>query len=57
MTNYTVFSTDSLRDRGGSYNSLEGLHNGIHGAVGGEWGHMTYTPWSAYDPIFWLHHK
>ncbi|EEH19206.1 hypothetical protein PABG_01525 [Paracoccidioides brasiliensis Pb03] len=55
-TNYTVFSTDSLPNRGGSYNNLENIHGLVHVSVGGSGGHMTYTPWSAYDPIFWLHH-
>ncbi|OAX83288.1 hypothetical protein ACJ72_02361 [Emergomyces africanus] len=55
-TNYTVFSTDSLRDHRGGYNNLENIHGLIHVSVGGNAGHMTYTPWSAYDPIFWLHH-
>ncbi|PGH28693.1 hypothetical protein GX50_08562 [[Emmonsia] crescens] len=55
-TNYTVFSTDSIKGQGGSNNNLENLHGLIHGSVGGHEGHMTYTPWSSYDPIFWLHH-
>ncbi|OAT05486.1 polyphenol oxidase, variant [Blastomyces gilchristii SLH14081] len=55
-TNYTVFSTDALPDRHGSFNNLENIHGLIHNSVGGNGGHMTYTPWSAYDPIFWLHH-
>ena len=37
-------------------NSLEGIHNTIHNAVGGPNGHMTYLATSAFDPIFWLHH-
>ncbi|KAK2758458.1 hypothetical protein FQN53_008206 [Emmonsiellopsis sp. PD_33] len=55
-SNYTVFSTDALQDRGGSYNNLENIHGLIHNSIGGQRGHMTYTPWSSYDPIFWLHH-
>ncbi|PGH15646.1 hypothetical protein AJ79_02239 [Helicocarpus griseus UAMH5409] len=54
--NYTVFSTDALQDRGDDYNNLENLHGLIHVSVGGNLGHMTYTPWSSYDPLFWLHH-
>ena len=54
--NYTVMSTDSLQDRGDSYNSLEALHGTIHGSVGGYGGHMTLIPWSAFEPSFWLHH-
>lgn len=43
-------------------NSIEGIHNTIHNAVGGtgssgvSGGHMTYLATSAFDPIFWLHH-
>ncbi len=32
---------------------LEGIHNGVHGWVGGA---MSAVPVSAYDPIFWAHH-
>ncbi|KAK2748332.1 hypothetical protein FQN57_000990 [Myotisia sp. PD_48] len=53
--NYTVFSTMALPDRG-NYNNVEILHGQIHVAIGGDGGHMTYVPWSSYDPIFWLHH-
>ena len=34
-------------------NQLEGLHNGVHGFVGGTMGAVAT---SAYDPIFWAHH-
>ncbi|OXV11945.1 hypothetical protein Egran_00294, partial [Elaphomyces granulatus] len=54
-TNYSVFATDSLPDRGASYNNLESIHNNIHG-ITGNGGHMTYLEVSAFDPIFWLHH-
>ncbi|KAF3172813.1 hypothetical protein TWF225_004464 [Orbilia oligospora] len=43
-TTYNVFS-----------NRVEGVHDSIHGAVGGG-GHMSYVAYSAFDPIFWLHH-
>ncbi|MCJ1291384.1 hypothetical protein MMC34_002927 [Xylographa carneopallida] len=36
-------------------NSLENMHNMIHGIVGNG-GHMGYLPYSSFDPIFWLHH-
>lgn len=55
-TNYTVMATDALQDRGGSYNSLEAIHSNIHIATGGVHGHMYYIPFSAFDPVFWLHH-
>jgi tyrosinase len=32
---------------------LEGIHNGVHGWVGGA---MATVPVAAYDPIFWAHH-
>lgn len=35
--------------------SLESIHDAIH-AITGSSGHMTYLDYSAYDPIFWLHH-
>lgn len=36
--------------------SLEDLHGSIHVAVGGTMGHMSQLQYSAFDPIFWLHH-
>ncbi|MCJ1391703.1 hypothetical protein MMC18_004568 [Xylographa bjoerkii] len=36
-------------------NSLENMHNMIHAMVGNG-GHMSYIPYSSFDPIFWLHH-
>ncbi|KAF2747125.1 Di-copper centre-containing protein [Sporormia fimetaria CBS 119925] len=48
--NYTIMSNDrSSRD------SLEAIHNTVHTNIGGG-GHMTNPAYSAYDPIFWLHH-
>ncbi|CAI6335178.1 unnamed protein product [Periconia digitata] len=35
--------------------SLESIHGTIHDMVGGD-GHMLWLQYSAYDPIFWLHH-
>ena len=35
---------------------MENTHGGLHTAVGGSRGHMTYIDYSAFDPIFWLHH-
>ena len=41
-------------------NSLEGFHNDIHTQCGnggdGRAGHMGFTEYAAFDPIFWLHH-
>ncbi|DAA75792.1 TPA_exp: Tyrosinase [Trichophyton benhamiae CBS 112371] len=53
-SDYSTFSTQALPDRSG-YNNVETVHGYVHGLVGGQ-GHMTYIPWSSYDPIFWLHH-
>ncbi|KAM5453958.1 putative tyrosinase [Microsporum audouinii] len=53
-SDYSTFSTQALPDRDG-YNNVETVHGYVHSLVGGQ-GHMTYVPWSAYDPIFWLHH-
>ncbi|EPS45721.1 hypothetical protein H072_139 [Dactylellina haptotyla CBS 200.50] len=38
--------------------SFEGIHDTIHGTVGGGniAGHMGQVPYAAFDPIFWLHH-
>lgn len=56
-SNYTEFSTESYNFGGEFKNadSLESIHDVIHGATGSG-GHMTYLDYSAYDPIFWLHH-
>jgi tyrosinase len=36
--------------------SLENPHGTVHNLIGGSYGHMTYLDYSAFDPIFWLHH-
>ncbi|OWP06274.1 hypothetical protein B2J93_2512 [Marssonina coronariae] len=36
--------------------SIEAPHNQVHGSVGMTGGHMSGLSYSAYDPIFWLHH-
>lgn len=60
---YLSFSND---DAGTSStqcaNSLESIHNTVHGLCGGpagssvSAGHMTYLAEAGFDPIFWLHH-
>lgn len=35
--------------------ALEGIHNGVHVAVGGG-GDMSLVQWAPADPLFWLHH-
>ncbi|KAK8139858.1 hypothetical protein PG984_000981 [Apiospora sp. TS-2023a] len=39
-----------------SYDSIESLHDTIHLAAGGNSGHMAIIAYSAFDPIFFLHH-
>ncbi|KAH6853853.1 hypothetical protein B0I37DRAFT_440944 [Chaetomium sp. MPI-CAGE-AT-0009] len=59
--NYTTFSNNAA---GGSAESVESLHDTIHSLVGGfghsqpatQPGHMGYIQWSAFDPVFFLHH-
>ncbi|KAF2840484.1 Di-copper centre-containing protein [Patellaria atrata CBS 101060] len=40
-----------------SHDSFESTHDAIHAISGGSsGGHMYYVDFSAFDPIFWLHH-
>lgn len=56
QSNYAPFSNTGYSDgRGGLYNSLENMHNAVHALIGNG-GHMSNIPYSAFDPIFWLHH-
>ncbi|KAJ6259422.1 hypothetical protein Dda_6324 [Drechslerella dactyloides] len=50
---YLAFSYTSFNDFSVS---LEALHDEVHSSIGGV-GHMTYIPYSSYDPVFWLHHS
>jgi tyrosinase len=58
--NYTTFSNNAF----GRSDSIESLHDTIHSLVGGlgpsqpaaQPGHMAYIQWSAFDPVFFLHH-
>lgn len=50
----TVRRALDQRTFGGFTALLEGIHNGVHGWVGGA---MTAVPVAAYDPIFWAHHS
>jgi tyrosinase len=50
------FSNTAYIDKNNKqYDSLEAIHNDIHGYVGNG-GHMGEVAYSAFDPIFWLHH-
>lgn len=54
--NFTRFSNEAWDPMPNQRaDSLESLHDTIHGLVGAS-GHMTYLDYSAFDPIFWLHH-
>ncbi|KAF2213402.1 hypothetical protein CERZMDRAFT_120761 [Cercospora zeae-maydis SCOH1-5] len=53
--NFTQFSNEAWYGSEQNIDSLEALHDAIH-AITGQQGHMTYLDYSAYDPIFWLHH-
>jgi tyrosinase len=59
--NYTTFSNNAA---GPQADSIESIHDTIHSIVGGmgpgqhstQPGHMAYIQWSAFDPVFFLHH-
>lgn len=55
--NYSTFSNEAwIPDpTNSSYDSIESLHDTIHTQSGLQ-GHMAYIPFSAFDPIFFLHH-
>lgn len=55
--NYAIFSNTAYDDdEDYGHQSIENIHNGVHAFVGGMGGHMSAVPFSAFDPIFWLHH-
>ncbi|KAJ9648776.1 hypothetical protein H2199_000689 [Coniosporium tulheliwenetii] len=52
--NFTDAGTEAWKaDNALKWDSLEAVHNIPHNNIGG---HMWYLPWSAFDPVFWLHH-
>ncbi|TKA80498.1 hypothetical protein B0A55_02304 [Friedmanniomyces simplex] len=54
--NFTEFGNEAWMGPGATnQDSLESLHDAIHSITGGS-GHMTYLDYSAFDPLFWLHH-
>ncbi|KAF2173735.1 hypothetical protein M409DRAFT_16009 [Zasmidium cellare ATCC 36951] len=54
--NFTQFSNEAWTfGNVRNADSLEGLHDVIHGMTGGN-GHMTFLDYSAFDPLFFLHH-
>ncbi|KAK4181554.1 hypothetical protein QBC36DRAFT_174782 [Triangularia setosa] len=64
--NYSRFSNNAWIPfvNNASFDSLESLHDTIHNLAGGggmgqpniQGGHMSFIPYSAFDPIFFLHH-
>ncbi|KAG6363418.1 hypothetical protein INS49_008517 [Diaporthe citri] len=54
--NYTIFSNEGWAADTTRYDSLENLHDNLHALLGGSQGHMTIVPFSAFDPLFFLHH-
>jgi tyrosinase len=59
MSNFSQFGNAAwmLGSGAGSYDSLESIHDQVHGVVGGtNYGDMTVIAVSAFDPSFWLHH-
>ena len=54
--NFTQFSNEAWYGPNvANADSLESIHDAIHSITGSN-GHMTYLDYSAYDPLFWLHH-
>lgn len=56
--NYTHFSNEGwiAQNNSGSYDSIESLHDSVHTIGGGGWGHLAIIAYSAFDPLFFLHH-
>jgi tyrosinase len=54
---YSTFSNEAWIPEGstGDFDSLESIHDQVHGFSGGG-GHMSYIDYSAFDPLFMLHH-
>ncbi|KAK1465698.1 hypothetical protein CMEL01_11690 [Colletotrichum melonis] len=44
----------SPKSQFGNWGSIEDVHNAVHDYIGGDY--MGAPAWSAFDPIFWLHH-
>ncbi|KAI0864119.1 Di-copper centre-containing protein [Xylaria cubensis] len=56
--NYTHFSNEGwiAQNNSGTYDSIESLHDSVHTIGGGGWGHLAIIAYSAFDPLFFLHH-
>lgn len=55
-SNYTLVSNEGWAADTSQYDSFESLHDNVHAMLGGSDGHMTIVPFSAFDPLFFLHH-
>ncbi|KXJ95839.1 hypothetical protein Micbo1qcDRAFT_192748 [Microdochium bolleyi] len=56
--NYSAFSNEAwiTNSTGYTQDSVESLHDSIHVAAGGYFGHLAIIGFSAFDPFFFLHH-
>ncbi|KAH7035016.1 uncharacterized protein B0I36DRAFT_381822 [Microdochium trichocladiopsis] len=56
--NYSAFSNEGWITNSANFtqDSIESLHDSIHIAAGGYFGHLAIIGFSAFDPFFWLHH-
>ncbi|KAI1433007.1 Di-copper centre-containing protein [Xylaria sp. CBS 124048] len=56
--NYTHFSNEAWIGpyANATHDSLESLHDSVHTIGGGGWGHLAIIAYSAFDPLFFLHH-
>ncbi|TGJ84825.1 hypothetical protein E0Z10_g3899 [Xylaria hypoxylon] len=56
--NYTHFSNEGWigQNNSGTFDSIESLHDSVHTIGGGGWGHLAIIAYSAFDPVFFLHH-
>ncbi|KAL8967389.1 MAG: hypothetical protein Q9183_002944 [Haloplaca sp. 2 TL-2023] len=52
---FANFSNSAWTPNSAGYDSLESLHNQIHGLIGNG-GHMAIIDYAGFDPVFWLHH-
>jgi len=50
---WPAFSNHTRGDGGSASNSLEGIHDRVHGTIGGQMGDPAVA---GFDPIFFLHH-
>ncbi|KAH9909002.1 hypothetical protein F4778DRAFT_207554 [Xylariomycetidae sp. FL2044] len=57
--NYSYFSNElwiPQDNKNSSYDSIESLHDQVHTLGGGGLGHLAIIKYSAFDPLFFLHH-